>query len=94
MLVGSFQDSYSPFESSRMEMCRDVTTGPKYLAYKQMITSLSAKMKGARVCRLDVGFDIRRSNISTLLGRTAHILFLQDEAFMRMFVTRYDSLLR
>jgi len=42
--------------------------------------------------RLDVNFNIEESNLDSMIGRTAHILFLENEALMKMFVSRYKML--
>ena len=41
--------------------------------------------------RLDVNFQISETNIDSLIGRTAHILFLENEELMKMFVCRYKE---
>ena len=39
--------------------------------------------------RLDVNFNIEESNVDSIIGRTAHILFLENEQLMKMMVSRY-----
>lgn len=39
--------------------------------------------------RLDVNFNIEESNLDAMIGRTAHILFLENADLMRMIVARY-----
>ena len=39
--------------------------------------------------RLDVNFNIEETNIDSMIGRTAHILFLENEELLRMIVARY-----
>jgi hypothetical protein len=39
--------------------------------------------------RLDVNFNIEENSIDAMIGRTAHILFLENEDLMRMIVARY-----
>jgi hypothetical protein len=39
--------------------------------------------------RLDVNFNIEESNLDAMIGRTAHILFLENPDLMRMIVARY-----
>lgn len=51
-------------------------------------------MKEANLWRIDVGFNINRKNMNNFIGRTAHILFLQNEAMMKMFVYRYQQILK
>ncbi len=59
-----------------------------------MVKSLGGKMKEANLWRIDVGFNINRKNMNNFIGRTAHILFLQNEAMMKMFVYRYQQILK
>jgi len=39
--------------------------------------------------RLDVNFNIEETNLDSVIGRTAHILFLENEDLMKMIVARY-----
>ena len=39
--------------------------------------------------RLDINFNIEETNIDSMIGRTAHILFLENEELMKMIVSRY-----
>lgn len=39
--------------------------------------------------RLDVNFNIEETNLDSYIGRTAHILFLENEELLRMIVARY-----
>ena len=41
--------------------------------------------------RLDVNFNIEETNLDSVIGRTAHILFLENEDLMRMMVSRYKG---
>jgi hypothetical protein len=41
--------------------------------------------------RLDVNFNIEETNIDSVIGRTAHILFLENEELMKMLVSRYKA---
>eukprot|EP00826_Nyctotherus_ovalis_P002852 TRINITY_DN10572_c0_g5_i1.p3 TRINITY_DN10572_c0_g5~~TRINITY_DN10572_c0_g5_i1.p3 ORF type:complete len:104 (+),score=21.52 TRINITY_DN10572_c0_g5_i1:213-524(+) len=101
MLVSSYQDFYSPYESSRIELRKQQVVRTEYVftlsyrqckAYKEMVELLRAKMKRGNVYRLNVAFTIRDANISSFTGRTAHILFLKNEALMRMLLLRYPFL--
>jgi len=53
---------------------------------KQLMGSLNIEC----LYRVDINFSIEKTNISTMLGRTAHALFLEDEEALRMLVTRYQ----
>jgi hypothetical protein len=39
--------------------------------------------------RLDVNFNIEETNLDSVIGRTAHILFIENKDLMRMLVARY-----
>lgn len=54
-----------------------------------MVKSLVDKLKVDCLYRVDINFNIEKTNISTMLGRTAHTLFLDDEEAIKMLVARY-----
>ena len=41
--------------------------------------------------RLDVNFKITETNLDSIIGRKAHILFLEDEQLLKLIVSRYKS---
>jgi len=43
--------------------------------------------------RIDVSFGIKKMNLDSAIGRTAHILFLESAPFLRMFVHLYGGYL-
>lgn len=42
--------------------------------------------------KLDVGFSIKESNVSSVIGRTAHIKFLESNPLIDMLIYRYEQL--
>ena len=90
MLVSSYQDQYGPFDSARMQICKeaakDVNRGSGYI---QMVNSLLGNVPLNVLYRLDVNFNIEETNIDSMIGRTAHILFLENEYLLKMIVARY-----
>lgn len=55
-----------------------------------MVNNLLGKCMNLDVLyRLDVNFNIEETNVDSVLGRTAHILFLENEELMKMIVSRY-----
>lgn len=56
-----------------------------------MANNLLSKMPLDVLYRLDVNFLIAETNLDSLIGRTAHILFLENEELMKMIVSRYKS---
>jgi hypothetical protein len=67
--------------------------------YVNMVKNVMANLRQAMVYRIDVNFQIQDryyillidSNLDTLIGRTAHILFLECQPLLRMIVTLYDQ---
>lgn len=92
ILVSSFQDQYAPFDSARIQICSDAAKDPvKGNIYIQMVNNLLSKIPIEVLYRLDVNFQIQETNIDSIIGRTAHILVLESEELMRMFVSRYKE---
>lgn len=91
ILVSSYQDQYAPFDSARIQICGDAARDQKKgSGYIQMVNNLLGKCTTLDVLyRLDVNFNIEETNIDSVLGRTAHILFLENEDLMKMIVARY-----
>mmetsp|Transcript_7818 Transcript_7818/g.24319 ORF Transcript_7818/g.24319 Transcript_7818/m.24319 type:complete len:777 (-) Transcript_7818:77-2407(-) len=93
VLVASFQDQYAPYESARIEMSpaaeTDPTLGP---AYAKMLRSLLDPLKPEQVIRLNVDFHIPETNLDTVIGRTAHIQFIECQTLMRMVVHTHGFL--
>lgn len=92
IFVSSYQDQYAPFDSARIQICqdaaKDVNKGNTYI---KMANNLLSKLPVDVLYRLDVNFNISETNIDSLIGRTAHILFLENEELMKMIVSRYKQ---
>ena len=90
VLVSSYQDQYAPFDSARIQICKeaakDVSRGSGYI---QMVNGLLGGVPLNVLYRLDVNFNIEETNLDSMIGRTAHILFLENEELLRMIVARY-----
>ena len=91
--MSSFQDQYVPFDSARIQICGDATRDyKKGNTYIQMVNNLLGKCNKLDILyRLDVNFNIEETNIDSMIGRTAHILFLENEELMKMMVSRYKT---
>lgn len=51
-----------------------------------MITQLLSNLKSSCVNRIDVNFEIRTQTIDGVIGRKAHILFLESGALLKMLL--------
>ena len=58
-----------------------------------MVNNIFSKCNNLDVLyRLDVNFNIEETNLDSVIGRTAHILFLENEELLKMIVSRYKML--
>ncbi len=94
-LVASCQDRYAPFHSARIELPEKLMLKDKRRGdiYKQMVVNLISPLSNLCLKRLDVNFVNPKINLDSLIGRTAHILFLDSELFAEMFVNTYKRYL-
>ena len=58
-------------------------------AYIKMVNSMLGNVPFQVLYRLDVNFNIEETNIDSMIGRTAHILFLENSDLLKMIVARY-----
>ena len=57
-----------------------------------MVNNLLGKCNNLETLyRLDVNFNIEETNLDSMIGRTAHILFLENDELMKMIVSRYKA---
>jgi pimeloyl-ACP methyl ester carboxylesterase len=90
-LVSSYQDQYAPFDSARIQICKKALEDPKAKVYVQMAKNILSKVTAKCIYRIDVNFKLAQKNIDTMIGRAAHIQFLESQVFMRMLVYRYAN---
>jgi hypothetical protein len=95
VLVASPQDGYVPFYSARMEVPHDSlgdrVNGPLIIG---MANALLAPLVQEGSCvrsiaRVEAQFLIESDGVDKRIGRAAHIMFLDNTAFIQMFVGLY-----
>jgi len=92
-LISSFLDSYSPYDSARIEIYKKVKSGSaKETAYMEMASNILSQIKASALYRIDVAFRIKSAGINTFIGRTAHIEFLENKVLMQLIAYRYAHL--
>ena len=78
VLVSSYQDSYAPFDSARIQICdRSNQDKSKGNVYNKMAQNILKNLPQDVLYRLDVDFSITDNNFDAFIGRTAHIQFLE-----------------
>ena len=58
-----------------------------------MVEKSLEKMSNANLYKLDVGFNIKESSVSTVIGRAAHIKFLESFPLIDMLINHYHDIL-
>ncbi|ESP05651.1 hypothetical protein LOTGIDRAFT_102128, partial [Lottia gigantea] len=91
VLVGSNQDRYVPYHSSRIEYCRAAQRDASVMGkiYKEMVENLLQPIIGTPDCKL-IRYDVFHalpSTANTMIGRAAHIAVLDSEIFIEKFLT-------
>lgn len=57
-----------------------------------MVRNILKNVKPGRLRRLDVAFKIEETNIDSLIGRTAHILFLENAELIKTIIYTHQSM--
>ncbi|KAK7501141.1 hypothetical protein BaRGS_00007626 [Batillaria attramentaria] len=90
LLVGSCQDRYVPYHSSRIEMCRAAQKDSSVFGkvYQEMVENILMPIVKTPTCTL-IRYDIFHalpSTANTIIGRAAHIAVLDSEVFIEKFL--------
>ncbi|KAI3464023.1 hypothetical protein Pfo_020686 [Paulownia fortunei] len=103
ILLSSPQDGYVPYHSARIEMC-PASSGDyskKGKVFLEMLNDcldqIRAPSSEHRVfMRCDVNFDIslQGRNLNTIIGRAAHIEFLESDIFAKFIMWSFPDLFR
>lgn len=97
------QDGYVPYHSARIEMC-PASSGDYSKKGKLFLEMLNDCLEQIRApssdhrifMRCDVNFDIsvQGRNINTIIGRAAHIEFLETDIFAKFIMWSFPDLFR
>ena len=93
LLLSSAQDLYAPFESARIQVssrAADDHRLGKY--YGEMANKLLSRVEIHRLRRIDVNFQFVEKTVDSVIGRKAHIEFLEDQNLMKMVLFMYPEL--
>ena len=90
VLCSSYQDQYVPHASARIELS-PLTPAESSPIYLDMAGKILGQIPIKRLYRLDVNFKLNGRGLDMLIGRTAHIQFLENEQFLDMLVKLYPE---
>jgi len=95
LLVSSIEDRYVPHHSARVQLCEeaihDVRNGH---IFASMVHNLLGPLSEVNLVHVEIHFgdppeDKILAKLDAAIGRTAHISFLDNKAFVEMFVYTY-----
>lgn len=101
ILLSSPQDGYVPYHSARIEMCQASSgdSSKKGKVFLEMLNDcldqIRAQSSEHRVfMRCDVNFDttLQGRNLNTIIGRAAHIEFLESDTFAKFVMWSFPEL--
>ncbi|KAH7285412.1 hypothetical protein KP509_33G027000 [Ceratopteris richardii] len=99
LLLSSPQDRYVPYHSARVEMCqaaaRDSKRGSAYTSMHRncMEQILKPSIVERTFVKCDVNFNtsLQARTLNNLIGRTAHIEFLETDTFLRFLMWAFPK---
>ncbi|KAM0940455.1 putative alpha/Beta hydrolase, lipase [Dioscorea sansibarensis] len=103
ILLSSPQDGYVPYHSARIELCPASSSdnSKKAQIFLEMLNSCLDQIRAPSsvqrtFMRCDVNFDTSAQgrNLNTMIGRAAHIEFLETDYFAKFIMWSYPELFR
>ncbi|XP_025828190.1 protein FAM135B-like [Panicum hallii] len=103
ILVSSPQDGYVPYHSARIDLCHASSSdnSKRGQVFTEMLNNcldqIRAPTSETRVfMRCDVNFDqsTQGRNLNTMIGRAAHIEFLENDVYARFIMWSFPELFR
>jgi hypothetical protein len=82
----SSQDSYVPFHSARVEVGNSIVEG-ETLEY-EMASNIISKITGS-FHRINTIFCMNKLEVGSIIGRNAHVMFLDNLQFLNILVFKY-----
>lgn len=93
-LVSCKQDQFAPYESARAQLSTASDSQPDREIYGAMVRNIWESVRQEGVFRFDVNFSIPEKNLDAVIGRAAHIRFLECQPIMKMIMHNYSFLFR
>jgi len=95
LLVSSIEDRYVPHHSARFQLCREAIADHRSGSiFVSMVHNLLAPLEGCNLLHIEVNFGFKpeakmMSQLDAAIGRTAHISYLENDWFVKLFAQTY-----
>ncbi len=94
ILFSSPQDTYSPFDSSRIQISKVNQSDQKSKQiFEEMVRSLLRKIRSDCIKRVNICMKFPKSSLDTFIGRAAHIALITDGQLLDILGIRYAEFL-
>jgi hypothetical protein len=94
VLFSSPQDTYSPYDSSRIQVSQKIhSTQLLADSHSDMVVNILSKVNCEEILRVDLCLKFQNTSLDTLTGRAAHISLINDGLLLEMVAYRYSYLL-
>lgn len=90
-LFSSYQDSYVPYDCARVQKGKqalgDAARGlQKGVRYCEMVDNIIGRLSCQRLHRIDISMEISGQSVDNLIGRAAHINFVNCQKIIKLIV--------
>jgi len=85
LLISSPEDRYTPYHSARIE--KHNTTGKWAPIYDELVDNLLRRITHVNFTRFDVSFASDKTSVDSVIGRAAHIFFLDRPLYIGMLLS-------
>jgi hypothetical protein len=89
--ISALQDAYVPLDSARVQISKTGQSEPRADLYVHMAKNILSQLVSTEVTRINVALNITAKNIDSVIGRTAHLQFMENESLIRMLVYAYPQ---
>jgi hypothetical protein len=90
--ISALQDAYVPLDSARVQISKRTRKSQSRAdLYMSMARNILSQLVSTEVTRINVALNITAKNIDSVIGRTAHLQFMENESLIRMLVYAYPQ---
>jgi hypothetical protein len=77
------------FDSARMEVGVQVASSPNASTYLEMAFNLVKNLRETKLHKVNVRFFLKGNSFDNLIGRSAHMMYLENTCFMNTIKYKY-----
>ncbi|CAI2383970.1 unnamed protein product [Moneuplotes crassus] len=92
LFCGSYQDNYSPLESSLVQYSPRLDQVKQKETISEMCEMINASLSQVDVYKTCVNLKFSKKSFNTIIGRRAHIEYLQNSDVLRIIISKYKDI--